>query len=777
MTVATEDSRKEYAGNGSTTSFATSPVVFFDSTDLTVYVTVDATGVSETLVESTDYTVTGGSGAVGTISTLGLYGAPAAGTTLIIVREVPATQETAFVNNDASDAEVAETALDKLTMLIQQLKTSISRTFRLSDSSVAITDYTLPSPEANSGLGWNSTGTALINYAFEVGTSLVDLGASTASALIGFIQSGTGAVARTVQDKLREAYPSVDDFDAAGDGATNDTAAFTAAQTAHPYIYVPRGKTYIVSAGLNYWQFFGEGTVHEPGVTWDLSPTPQQDYAALKAIKRYSWGNYEHAVASTIAVGVGTTPVQSRANTQVMGTSGTGLKGITERGSVLLNLTNYAFAQSSMTHTTFTATTVTDADATTGVAALATAGKLKRGMIIDIAQATDRQSCTHTGTIQSWAGDVITVDAWYTDGSGSVATPSANAVAVVNPVNKIWGTNLNIFPNNDNVSGTGHELGMLTTSATQASKQWGFDAVTFGSGGGDQYSVGAHHVGRGLALNGFISTANWSADNVTGATHGFVAEGSTTAGFEARNITSGAYAFGVMVGRTLNTTTGFYSTGGTRRRSTDYNGLLSHDYRLVEDEVTGATYNAGTGFYDVSANANTIINTVQDAIFQLPTAVGNGGHVYTFHAAAQCGIYGGGTVTIDGKVAGTVIPRGTVLSVISDNSNWLLLSNPTRGYDIITQAATTPFSVSNNDSYINYTGTSSGSVVFPPSEGNTNKIIRVRARNTCTLSVVSGSGQFEQSGHTLGATLACSANTTTTLISDGTDWIYYDTPA
>lgn len=53
-------------------------------------------------------------------------------------------------------------------------------------------------------------------------SNMAALSASSGSSLVGFLQSGTGADARTVQDKLRE-FVSVKDFGAKGDGATDDT--------------------------------------------------------------------------------------------------------------------------------------------------------------------------------------------------------------------------------------------------------------------------------------------------------------------------------------------------------------------------------------------------------------------------------------------------------------------------------------------------------------------------------------------------------------------------
>jgi hypothetical protein len=161
MTVSSELNRKEYLGDGSTTAFATSPVVFFDAADLLVYL-VSSAGVATLKTITTHYTVSGGDGSTGTVTMLT---APATGETLVIVRDVAATQSSDFVNNDINDAEVLEDALDRLTMLTQQNAAAIERSVRLADSDVTGADTELPTPVASTLIGWDSAGTSLQNYA------------------------------------------------------------------------------------------------------------------------------------------------------------------------------------------------------------------------------------------------------------------------------------------------------------------------------------------------------------------------------------------------------------------------------------------------------------------------------------------------------------------------------------------------------------------------------------------------------------------------------------
>lgn len=246
MTVSSTTSRKAYTGDGLTTSFATSPVVFFNTSDLVVYVVTTATGAATTLTENTHYTVSGGSGSTGTVSLAGgssPYGAPSASQTLVISRSVPLTQAADFINGDPNDATVMETALDKLTMLAQQNATAITRSVRQSDSSPSSITLSLPEPEAGKALGWNASATALSNLDLVVsvttvsmtafGTSLV--GAANAAAgrtVLGSSATGDSLFTAASAAAARSAISAATSGAATGSGLTMATAKLLGRTTA-----------------------------------------------------------------------------------------------------------------------------------------------------------------------------------------------------------------------------------------------------------------------------------------------------------------------------------------------------------------------------------------------------------------------------------------------------------------------------------------------------------------------------------------------------------------
>jgi len=103
--------------------------------------------------------------------------------------------------------------------------------------------------------------TAIQEVVDESAATVTAYAASSGSSLIGFIQSGTGAVATTVQAKLREPYISVVDFGAVGDNSTScDTAvanAFAAALAQGKPLYFPEGTYKFTTTGTTTWSLAG----------------------------------------------------------------------------------------------------------------------------------------------------------------------------------------------------------------------------------------------------------------------------------------------------------------------------------------------------------------------------------------------------------------------------------------------------------------------------------------------------------------------------------------
>ncbi|MCX2449351.1 MULTISPECIES: phage tail protein [unclassified Citrobacter freundii complex] len=126
MTVSTEVDHNDYIGNGVTTSF---PYTFriFKKSDLVVQV-VDLNENITELILDTDYTVTGAGGYTG--GNVVLSSPLADGYQISISRELPVTQETDLRNQGKFFAEVHEDAFDKLTMLIQQVRSRLSLALR-----------------------------------------------------------------------------------------------------------------------------------------------------------------------------------------------------------------------------------------------------------------------------------------------------------------------------------------------------------------------------------------------------------------------------------------------------------------------------------------------------------------------------------------------------------------------------------------------------------------------------------------------------------------------
>jgi hypothetical protein len=156
MTVSSSTAKVSYSGNGSTQAFAV-PFYFLANSQLLV-IRRSSTGVDVTQVLGTDYTVTGAGVLTG--GTVTMTVAPPTGTTLVITRNVPLTQETDLQPNDRLPAETLEQSIDKLTMITQQLDEVNDRTLKAPVSDSSSLNMTLPSSSvrANKYLAFTSSG-------------------------------------------------------------------------------------------------------------------------------------------------------------------------------------------------------------------------------------------------------------------------------------------------------------------------------------------------------------------------------------------------------------------------------------------------------------------------------------------------------------------------------------------------------------------------------------------------------------------------------------------
>ena len=125
-----------------------------------------------------------------------------------------------------------------------------------------ITTFTLATP---STAGDVITILGFVGTTATVATDTIlrsDLAGLAGASLLGYSQLGTGTVARTVQDELRD-HISVKQFGAKGDGITDDTSAILAARTAAAgkALYIPAG-TYLISQEIsldNSTTVYGDG--------------------------------------------------------------------------------------------------------------------------------------------------------------------------------------------------------------------------------------------------------------------------------------------------------------------------------------------------------------------------------------------------------------------------------------------------------------------------------------------------------------------------------------
>lgn len=229
MTISTTNNRKRYNGLTGQDTFA-----YDFRVDTKAQMEVYLAGVLE---DPANWTITNlgnpGGGDVVLNSTLG------SDQTVTLLRNVSMTQAVDYQPFDAFPAETHEQALDKLTMLVQQLQEQLDRV-PLLGVDTALTGFDLGTPTANEIVAYNATEDGITATGKTIAAFNADVAAAAASA------SAASVSATNANTSANNASTS------AGQASTSATAAAASAAAAAAAVaaggYVAYGR--VTSAGV-----------------------------------------------------------------------------------------------------------------------------------------------------------------------------------------------------------------------------------------------------------------------------------------------------------------------------------------------------------------------------------------------------------------------------------------------------------------------------------------------------------------------------------------------
>ena len=131
MAIATTGSQVNVLGTNVAGQVVPFPYRFFNNSDLTVQTLNLLNGAVVTLAINTGYTVTGADNIAG--GSVTVIAAVPTTSEIVVVRNLPETQTVSFITGDRLPASTLERALDKVTMLLQEVNRAVSKALRFSD--------------------------------------------------------------------------------------------------------------------------------------------------------------------------------------------------------------------------------------------------------------------------------------------------------------------------------------------------------------------------------------------------------------------------------------------------------------------------------------------------------------------------------------------------------------------------------------------------------------------------------------------------------------------
>lgn len=199
MTIATTKTVITYSGNGASTVFAYDFLIP-STDDLRVYLTLKSDG-TETDLSASDYSITGIDDPAGGNVTYPLSGSPLSALYRIsIERSLDLVQPTVIQNQGNLFADTVEEALDRLTMMMQQIGALYDRSIRVPMSSDEVDALPDASVRANMSLLFDANGDPTVGAISTVAVSAVMVAVVSAATLAAARVAFTTAYMATLLD-------------------------------------------------------------------------------------------------------------------------------------------------------------------------------------------------------------------------------------------------------------------------------------------------------------------------------------------------------------------------------------------------------------------------------------------------------------------------------------------------------------------------------------------------------------------------------------------------
>lgn len=165
MTVSSSvEVRKRFNCTGGTIYNLPAAFKFFEATDLIVY-RIDALGNESVLDLVTDYSVSGGSGGSGSVTTVNTF----SDGELLVIAEVPVEQGYDMIFGDGFLPDEMEKQLDRQTLNIRRVREIMGRAITWPETTEGL-DGNLPSPVAGFGLRINDTADGMALFPLPFGS-------------------------------------------------------------------------------------------------------------------------------------------------------------------------------------------------------------------------------------------------------------------------------------------------------------------------------------------------------------------------------------------------------------------------------------------------------------------------------------------------------------------------------------------------------------------------------------------------------------------------------